>query len=93
MQVSHPAMPIDIREFKTADETDLKVEGRPPEELVTEFLAFDPSKAYTRREIRSNLDLSTIELANVLARLKRDGLVRNKGSYWAISEDATDDRV
>ena len=80
-------MPIDIDEFETADEEDLRIQGAPPEERVAEFLAFDPTKAYSRREIRSNLDLSTIELANVLARLKREGIVRNKGSYWAITED------
>ena len=81
-------MPIDIDEFEDAEDDDLQVHSRPPEERVTEFLAFDPHKAYTRREIRSNVDLGTIELANVLARLKREGIVRNKGSYWAIEEEA-----
>lgn len=79
-------MPIDIDEFESADSEHLVSRRRPLESDVLEFLAFNPEKAYTRKEISAEVDATLFELASVLSQLQADSLVRMKGSYWTITD-------
>lgn len=83
-----PDVPIDIDQFERAPEGELRV-GRSPHEddPIVEFLSYNPREAYTLREIQSNTGLPLIELAARLSHLADDGVVRHRGSYWAIDAD------
>ena len=80
-------MPIDIEAFENEDAETLADRVDYEEDELIEFLAFDPSKAYTAREIRASTDLSLIEVTARLNHLENQGFVRNKGSYWTITRD------
>jgi len=69
-------MPVDIADFESGS-----VSEPPsiPEQLVT-FLS-------TREEIASALDADPNPVGTALSRLKARGLVRHKGTYWAITDD------
>lgn len=80
-------MPIDIKDFENSDEDFFRGEYALESQKVAEFLAYNPEKAYSRQEIQSTIELSTIGLLATLSRLEHEGLVRNKGQYWAIADD------
>lgn len=89
-------MPIDREEFETSPADSLRVENNAPDDEVLDFLTYDPSKAYTLRELQSVLDLPFIEIAARLTLLREDGKVQHKGSYWIAADDQTtesDDHV
>lgn len=82
-------MPIDINEFEAASPDDLRTDGEPaPSEVVLEFLAFSPNKAYSRDEIESATGITGLDLVEALSTLESDGHVRHKGNYWTMTEDA-----
>lgn len=79
-------MPVSIDEFERGDLPDRSVPER-----VVEFLAVYSDKAFTRSEIADRLDANANTVGTALSRLKRRGLVRHRGDYWAITTDT--DRV
>ena len=80
-------MPIDIKEFELAEGDFFRGGSELQADKVLEFLAYNPEKAYSRREIQSALEMNIINLLATLCRLEHKGLVRHKGHYWAITED------
>ena len=84
-------MPIDIDEFEAASEEELQGREASLREAVVEFLAYNPSMAYSREELQSSLEVDAINLLHQLSVLEREGLVRHKGRYWAIAEDYADE--
>lgn len=84
-------MPISIEEFETAAVEDLKVNQTPFEEdPLVEFFSNHSHQAFTLRELVSQTGLPILELAARLNHLANKDVVRNRGSYWAISPDYTD---
>jgi len=79
-------VPIDIDEFQTASEEELREDGSPIQEAVIEYLSYNPDLAYSRAELQSALDTEAIHLLHALSALERKGIVRQKGGYWAINE-------
>lgn len=78
-------MPIDIRTFDTAAETELQEATNP--ERVLQFLAANPDQAFRRGEIAERADIDENSIGPVLDRLSQKELVRHKGIYWAITDD------
>ena len=76
-------MPVDIADFESGS-----VSEPPsiPEQVVT-FLYTNREYAFTREEIASALDADPNPVGTALSRLKTRGLVRHKGTYWAITDD------
>ena len=76
-------MPVDIADFESGS-----VSEPPsiPEQVVT-FLFTNREYAFTREEIASALDADPNTVGTALSRLKTRGLVRHKGTYWAITDD------
>lgn len=83
-------MPIDIREFENAPETDLRAtgEGTTNAERVLSFLSAHSEQAFTPKEVREATDIPRGSIGVVLSRLEERGLVRHRGDYWAIGDDA-----
>ena len=51
------------------------------------FLAAHPDKAFTQSEIRDATGVKAGSISVVLSRLEERGLVRHKGTYWALGDD------
>lgn len=83
-------MPIDVDEFETTPETELRASGDGPTnaEQVLTFLSANADQAFTPKEIRVETDVPRGSVGVVLSRLEDRGLVRHRGEYWAIAEDA-----
>jgi hypothetical protein len=83
-------MPIDVEEFETAPEAELRASGEGPTnaERVLAFLSANEEQAFTPKEIRIETDVPRGSVGVVLSRLEDRGLVRHRGEYWAIAEDA-----
>lgn len=83
-------MPIDVEEFETAPEAELTATGDGPTnaERVLAFLSANDDQAFTPKEIRVETDIPRGSVGVVLSRLEDRGLVRHRGEYWAIAEDA-----
>lgn len=79
-------MPIDIDEFESAAPDELEEGGRPVRVAVLEFLGYNPDQAYSREEIQTAVNVDGIALLHALSTLEREGLVRQKGRYWAIAD-------
>lgn len=76
-------MPISIETFESEDwPAELSVP-----ELVVGFLAANRDHAFTRAELADALDATPNAVGTALSRLKDRGLVRHRGSYWAITDD------
>jgi hypothetical protein len=80
-------MPITREEFEDASAEELRAEESSGDGEVFELLAENPGEAYTLNEIQSSVRLPLIELAARLTRLRQDGAVRHKGSYWAVARE------
>ena len=76
-------MPIDIDEFEDRDDNE-----RTTSERVVRFLGAHHDRAFTRREIADEIDVSPETVGTNLTRLKRRGLVRHREPYWAIADRA-----
>lgn len=87
-------MPIDIDRFETAPEGELaaRSDGPTNAEKVLSFLAANPDKAFTPKEIREATDVPRGSIGVVLSRLEERGLVRHRGEYWAIGDREVVDR-
>ena len=81
-------MPIDIDEFKTASKEALSVEEGTHADSILSFLADNDDRAFTQKEIHEETGIKRGSVGAVLSRLEDAGLVRHKGRYWAISEEA-----
>ena len=79
-------MPIDIESFEKDSEDELRSGGRTNSEEILSFLASNPEKAYTPREIHEKTSVARGSVGVVLSRLEERGLVRHKGEYWAIGD-------
>ena len=79
-------MPIDIDTFESSPPDRLQNSGETNAERVMRFLAAHPDKAFTQSEIRDATDVKAGSISVVLARLEDRGLVRHKGTYWALGE-------
>lgn len=80
-------MPIDIERFDQAPIESLQAEGRTNAEEILDFLASSPETAFTPKEIHEATGVARGSVGVVLSRLEERGLVRHRGSYWAIDPD------
>lgn len=80
-------MPIEIDEFEERRPEELG-DGPTQPERVLNFLASNPEHAFRPVEIARATDVGRNSINAVLARLEARGLVRHKGNYWAITDDA-----
>ena len=81
-------MPIDIERFEEDPVEELRASGRTNAEKILTFLASDPEQAFSPKEIHEATDVARGSVGVVLSRLEERGLVRHRGEYWAIADDA-----
>lgn len=81
-------MPIDIESFENEAEERLRASGRTNAEQILSFLAESPDRAFTPSEIHESTGVARGSVGVVLSRLADRGLVRHRGDYWAIADDA-----
>lgn len=79
-------MPIDIETFESSSEDRLQHSEETNADRVMRFLAARPDQAFTQSEIRDGTDVKAGSISVVLSRLEDRGLVRHKGTYWALGE-------
>ncbi|WP_089649574.1 MarR family transcriptional regulator [Halobacterium hubeiense] len=79
-------MPIDIETFESSPEDRLQNSRETNADRVMQFLAAHPDQAFTQSEIRDATDVNAGSISVVLSRLEDRGLVRHKGSYWALGD-------
>ncbi|XGI82950.1 MarR family transcriptional regulator [Halorutilales archaeon Cl-col2-1] len=79
-------MPIDIESFEEDSETELRSEGKTNSEEILSFLASNPDKAYTPKEIHEETGVARGSVGVVLSRLEERDLVRHRGEYWAVGD-------
>lgn len=82
-------MPIDIEQFRSAPEEELRAGSPTNGERVLAFLSENADSAFTPSEIREATDVPRGSIGVVLSRLESNGLVDHRGEYWAIAD--TDD--
>jgi len=80
-------MPIDIETFESTAADQLDQNGPTNADRVMRFLAAHPDKAFTQSEIRDATGVKAGSISVVLSRLEERGLVRHKGTYWALGDD------
>ncbi|MFB6216729.1 MAG: MarR family transcriptional regulator [Candidatus Aenigmatarchaeota archaeon] len=80
-------MPIAIDEFESQPEEILGLGEGTQAYKVLEYLAENPDKAFTPKEISEETSIKKGSIGTVLSRLEDRNLVRHKGKYWAIIED------
>jgi len=80
-------VPIDIERFEQAPTESLRAEGLTNAEEILDFLASSPDTAFTPKEIHEATGVARGSVGVVLSRLEKRGLVRHRGSYWAIEPD------
>ena len=79
-------MPIDIETFESSSPERLERGEETNADRVMRFLAMHPDQAFTQSEIRDETGVKTGSISVVLSRLEDRGLVRHKGTYWALGE-------
>jgi predicted transcriptional regulator len=79
-------MAIDIETFESSPEDSLQHSGETNADRVMRFLAEHPDQAFTQSEIHDATDVKAGSISVVLSRLEDRGLVRHKGTYWALGE-------
>ena len=80
-------MPIAIDEFEAQPEELLALDESTQAYKVFEFLAENPDRAFTPKEISEETGVKKGSIGAVLSRLEDRGLLRHKGKYWAVVED------
>lgn len=80
-------MPIDIETFESVPADQLDSNGETNADRVMRFLATHPDQAFTQSEIREATEVKAGSISVVLSRLEERGLVRHKGTYWALGDD------
>ena len=86
-------MPIDIEQFDENPEDTLRARGPTNAENILAFLASHPDQAFTPKEIHQQTRIPRGSVGVVLSRLKERDLLRHRGEYWAIAEDAETDKT
>lgn len=81
-------MPIDIDRFENDSEEDLRAGGPTNAERILSLLAATADQAFTPKEIHERTEVARGSVGVELSRLEERGLVRHRGEYWAIAEDA-----
>jgi len=81
-------MPIDIDRFEDGPEETLRAGGPTNAEAILTVLASNADQAFTPKELHERTDIPRGSVGTVLSRLDERGLVRHRGEYWAIDEDA-----
>ncbi len=81
-------MPIDIDRFEDGPVDELRAGGQTNAESILSLLASSPKKAFTPKEIHEATGVARGSVGVVLSRLEERGLVRHRGEYWAIGDDA-----
>lgn len=81
-------MPIDIERFEEDPETALRADGPTNAERILAFLASNADLAFTPKEVHESTDVPRGSVGVVLSRLEERGVVRHRGEYWAVVEDA-----
>ena len=79
-------MPID--RFNHQPEEALRANGPTNAETIGSFLASNADQAFTPKEIHAATGVPRGSVGVVLSRLEARDLVRHRGEYWAIAEDA-----
>lgn len=79
-------VPIDIETFESSPPDRLEDSGETNADRVMRFLATHPEQAFTQGEIREATGVKAGSISVVLSRLEDRGLVRHKGTYWALGE-------
>ena len=79
-------MPIDIETFESSPADRLQHNKTTNADRVMQFLSANPDQAFTQSEIRDATDVNAGSISVVLSRLEDRGLVRHKGTYWALGE-------
>lgn len=85
-------MPIDIDRFEEGPEDSLRAGGPTNAETILLFLASNADQAFTPKEIQEATDIPRGSVGTVLSRLEERDLVRHRGEYWAIGDDAEVDK-
>ncbi|XGI83534.1 MarR family transcriptional regulator [Halorutilales archaeon Cl-col2-1] len=80
-------MPIGIDEFEHAPEKALGIDRDTNQWQVVEFLLENRDKAFTPKEIESEVGIPQGSAGVILSRLEEKGIVRHKGKYWAVERD------
>ena len=80
-------MPIQFDEYPESDEFGDWLRPDSNSYLILSFLAEHPEQGFTPTEIHGNVDIPMGSIGLTLQRLEERGLVRHKGSYWAIARD------
>lgn len=80
-------VPIDIDRFEESETGELHPNEPTNAEEILGFLASHAEKAFTPKEIHERTDVARGSVGVVLSRLEERGLVRHRGSYWAIADD------
>jgi Mn-dependent DtxR family transcriptional regulator len=78
-------MPISIDDFESEDHT---TSTRSTAERIVVFLAEHRDQAFTRSEIAEGIETDPNTVGTNLSRLKKRGLVRHRGNYWALTDDS-----
>lgn len=81
-------MPIDIDRFEEQPEETLRAVGPTNAERILGFLAANVDRAFTPKEIHEATDIPRGSVGVVLSRLEERELVRHRGEYWALADDA-----
>jgi predicted transcriptional regulator of viral defense system len=81
-------MPIDIDRFEEGPVEVLRAGGPTNAEGILTFLASNADKAFTPKEIHVETDIPRGSVGAVLSRLEERGLVRHRGEYWAVDDNA-----
>lgn len=76
-------MPISIDTF----ENDPTLTALSIAEQVLMYLARHSHQAFTRSELAAAIDADANAVGSALSRLKKQGLVRHRDTYWAITDD------
>jgi Mn-dependent DtxR family transcriptional regulator len=80
-------MPIEVDEFEEAPDDALEIDRGTNKWAVVEFLIEHSEKAFTPKEIESEVDVPEGSVGVILSRLEEKGIVRHKGKYWTLERD------
>ncbi len=80
-------MPIEVDEFEKAPENALEIDRDTNQWEVVEFLLEHKDKAFTPKEIETEVDVPDGSVGVLLSRLEEKGIVRHKGKYWTLERE------
>ena len=81
-------VPIHIDDFNDEDVQDgLRLEAGTDSSRVLQFLATNDEQAFTTSELATETGVDQDSVGVVLSQLADRGLVRQRGTHWAVGED------